>query len=296
MKNLCLFLVAFTTTNAVFAQHLLEPINGHYKTLQALNPKPNTSRLGLDSLKFPPTEYGNSIIYLLVKPYYLTELQVKSLTKLAQPPANSSEQVRQELDYLLDLQNKRTPEQVKRVTFLGDIGYWPSVDLLKSNKDYETNLKHLFFEGQEVFGDSINARNFPQIAQLLRGIMRDMRIMEFTVKYEYVRPRPYHLETKLNALARMGSPAFASGHTLWAFLHAFVWSEIIPEKRSKFIELAEELRQSREIMGIHYPSDNEAARQIAYKMVQFYFKNNQFKTDLAVAKAEWKTLSPLFIK
>lgn len=48
-------------------------------------------------------------------------------------------------------------------------------------------------------------------------------------------------------------------------------------------------------MGIHYPSDNEASRQIAYKMLQYYFKNEKFKEDLSEAVNEWKTLSGQFV-
>ena len=66
--------------------------------------------------------------------------------------------------------------------------------------------------------------------------------------------------------------------------------------QSKFIALAEEIRLSREIMGIHYPSDNEASRQVAYKMLQYYFQNDSFHKDLTDAIHEWKTNSPKFVK
>src|SRR5690606_5069728 len=110
-----------------------------------------------------------------------------------------------------------------------------------------------------------------------------------------LRPRPYHLEARLQPLMKINSPSFTSGHTLWAFIQAFTWSEVVPEKQKEFIALAEEIRRSREIMGIHYPSDNEASRQIAYKMLQYYFKNEKFKKDLGEAVNEWKTLSSQFV-
>ena len=94
----------------------------------------------------------------------------------------------------------------------------------------------------------------------------------------------------------MSSPSFASGHTLWAFIQAYTWSEIIPEKREAFLALAEEIRKSREIMGIHYPSDNEAARLIAHHMLTAYFQNPAFKTDLKAAKAEWNAKASHFMK
>ena len=266
----------------------LAPVSDHYKILQAISAMPNEQRAWMDTIKFPPTEYGASIVYLLVKPYYLSGSQVKELCERVTFPANSSDQVRKELDYLLELQDKRTPEQIKRVELLGDIGYWPSVNMVPSHPSYEQNLQHLFFEGRELIGDKVNARSCPKIAKLLQGIMQDMRIMEFTIKYKLLRPRPYHLESRLKPLTKINSPSFASGHTLWAFVKAFTWREIIPEMQPHFIALAEEIRRSREIMGIHYPSDNEASRQIAYKMLQYYFQNAAFKKDLKEAILEWE--------
>jgi acid phosphatase (class A) len=296
MKHLIAFLLLLTAFAARPQQFKLADAIDHYKSLSNLSSSQNSSRAWMDTIKYPTAEYGSSIVYLLVKPYYLTDAQVKTLSESLQYPANSSDQTRKELDYLLDLQAKRTPEQVKRVEFLANIAYWPSVNLIPSHKSYDQNLKDLFFEGRELLGDELNAKNFPKVSKLLQGIMQDMRVMEFSIKYKLFRPRPYHLEPRLQSLARINSPSFVSGHTLWAFLQAFTWGEIIPEKQRDFIALAEEIRRSREIMGIHYPSDNEAARQVAYKMLQVYFQNENFRNDLKGAVAEWKSGSQKFIK
>ncbi|QHW01027.1 hypothetical protein [Spirosoma endbachense] len=89
------------------------------------------------------------------------------------------------------LQRTLTPEQIKRVEFLGDIGFWPPVDLLSSHPDYRQNLKDLFFEGREILGAGCRAENYPKTAHLLKGVMQDMRVMEFTIKYHFIRTRPY---------------------------------------------------------------------------------------------------------
>lgn len=297
MKKLRLFiLLSFISLTAFAQKHKLAEVSDHYKTLQQISNAPNSSRAWMDTIKYPPAEYGSSIVYLLVKPYYLSDSQVKSLSESVKFPANSSDQVRKELDYMLDLQAKRTPEQVTRVEFLGNIGYWPSINMVPSHQQYQQNLTDLFFEGRELMGENVNAKNFPKVAKLLQGVMQDMRVMEFTIKYKLFRPRPYHLESKLQPLMKINSPSFASGHTLWAFIQAFTWSEVVPEKQKEFIALAEEIRRSREIMGIHYPSDNEASRQVSYKMMQYYFKNEAFLKDYNEAVAEWKAVSPKFIK
>jgi len=288
MRLINLLLLALLITISAFGQqHKLATVSDHYKMLQQFGDEPNQQRAWMDTIQYPPVEYSGSITFLLVKPYYLSDAQVKTLSEGVKFPANSSDQVRKELDYMLDLQTKRTPEQIKRVTFLGDIGYWPQINLVPTHLLYKQNLKDLFFEGREVIGENMTAENFPKVAKLLQGVMQDMRIMEFTIKYTLLRPRPYHLEPKLEPLTKINSPSFASGHTLWAFIQAFTWSEVIPEKSNAFIALAEEIRRSREIMGIHFPSDNEASRQVAYKMLQYFFKNETFLKDLKEARAEW---------
>jgi acid phosphatase (class A) len=282
-----LLLALLLATSAFGQQQKLEPVSDHYKTLQQFSGEPNQTRTWMDTIKYPPAEYSGSITFLLVKPYYLSDAQVKALSESVKFPASSSDQTRKELDYMLELQSKRIPEQVKRVTFLGDIGYWPQINQVPTHLSYKQNLKDLFFEAREVIGENITAEKFPKVAKLLQGVMQDVRIMEFTIKYKLLRPRPYHLEPKLEPLTKINSPSFASGHTLWAFIQAFTWREVIPEKSNAFIALAEEIRRSREIMGIHFPSDNEASRQVAYKMLQYYFKNETFLKDLRDAKAEW---------
>jgi hypothetical protein len=57
-------------------------------------------------------------------------------------------------------------------------------------------------------------------------------------------------------LARIKSPSYASGHKLWAFTETYIFSEIIHEKREEFLQRADEVRWSRELLAIHYPSDN----------------------------------------
>lgn len=277
---------------SLFAQiiHALEPVSGHYKTLQAYSLKPNASRSWMDTLAFPPDKYGWSLAYCLVQPYYLSTEQVEALEKWLTPPANSSDQTRAELEHLLNLQNKRTQAQTERVTFLGNIGYWPHVDLQKRHPEHQKNLQDLFFEGRTILGETCTSEKYPKTTQLLKGVMQDMRIMEFSVKYQNLRARPYHLEPKLQPLAVMGSPAFASGHTLWAYLQAFVWSELLPDKRQQFLDLAEEIRQSREMMGIHYPSDNEASRILAHKMLELMNYTAHYQQDFKAAASEWQSL------
>ena len=285
-----LFFVAITAYANAQSIHPLEPIAHHYKNLQTLDANPNPARAHLDLVEFPPTKYSSgTLIYTMVTPHYLSPEQVDQLKNSIIQPANSSDQTQSEIEYLLDWQKRRTPVQESRASdVLAPIGYWPHADLLESHNRYQDNLKHLFYVGRAVLGEECTAQNYPATRRLLAGITKDMRIMEFTVKYHLLRPRPYHLSDQLDPLARISSPSFASGHTLWAYIHAFTWSELVPDKRKQFIDVAYEVGESREIMGIHYPSDEEAARVLSHSMLVAMLENPSFRADLRSAKMEWQ--------
>ncbi|MEM8509653.1 MAG: phosphatase PAP2 family protein [Bacteroidota bacterium] len=290
MPKLFPFLLFFYSV-ALPAQslHPLEPVKNHYAQLQKRNDSPTPERKGLDALSFTPDQYNSvALSYILMTPTYLTAGQVETLKTSVDFPANSSDQTRAELDFLLEWQEKRTPAQVERTSkVLAPIGYWPHINVKKDHERYARNVRDLMFEGREVLGEHCSAENYPATFKLFQGVTKDMRIMEFTVKYHLLRARPYVLEPKLQPLAIMGSPSFASGHTLWAYIQAFTWSELVPEKRQEFLDLAYEIGESREIMGIHYPSDEEAARVLAHSMLTAMWSNSNFQEDLKAAKAEW---------
>ena len=269
--------------------HPLEPPKNHYKDLLSLSAAPNPERAYLDQINFPAELYSYALIYVMVSPEYLTDEQVQALKTSMKYPANSSKQTQAELEFLLDWQNTRTEEQINRSkNVLAPIGYWPHIDILENHEGYKRNREHLFYEGRAVMGPQVTAENYPATARLLAGVTKDMRIMEFSVKFHLLRPRPYHLDKRLQPLANMSSPSFASGHTLWAYIQAYVWSELIPEKRSDFLEIAYEVGESREIMGIHYPSDEEASRVLAHQMLSLMWENPKFQEDFVKAKAEWE--------
>ncbi|MFN3848171.1 MAG: phosphatase PAP2 family protein [Spirosomataceae bacterium] len=294
MKKLFLSLFFLSSLN-LSAQKLNVDLE-HYQKLAQLSKQSQAELATADTLRFPWKEYGESgIRNSFIKTFYMTESNLTTLKNSFLPPANSSKQTQAELKYLLELQEKRTQEDINRSMYLANIGYFPYY-LNPENENYKRNLKDLFFFGYETFGEWMNAENFPKTSELLKGIMQDMRAVEFNLKLHFRRPRPYHLEPQLKNLQRMQSPAFPSGHTLFAFTNALIFSELAPSSKANFVALANELRFSREILGIHYPSDNEQARLIAEQMFKFWKANPQFQKDLLAAKIEWSKESVKFLK
>jgi len=270
------------------AQHVIAPLeniavepDGHYKTLSEHSPEPDIKRANLDAVSFP--DKAHQLTIKVISPAYLSRNEIDALTTQLQPPANSSKQTRAELDFLLDLQANRTPEQVKEALRMHEIIYVPLIGM--------RNEEHLFFEAYEIFNTPtapFNPAAYPKTKQLLHNVMKEMRIAEFRAKNHFLRARPRQLEPKLQPLKKMKSASYASGHTLWAYMQAYVFAALIPEKRNEFLDLAYQIGFSREVLGVHYPSDEEASRKLAHQLLKQMWAKPNFINDFHAAQLEWQ--------
>src|SRR6187402_220629 len=108
MKKLHLTLVVLLMSSALAfsqkptAERKLDPVKGYYKSLQAFNTKPKSPNEEIDKQKFP-YDVAAAERRLSLKPYYLENVKLEDF-KIPDPPANSSEQTRAEINYLLTLQ------------------------------------------------------------------------------------------------------------------------------------------------------------------------------------------------
>jgi acid phosphatase (class A) len=88
------------------------------------------------------------------------------------------------------------------------------------------------------------------------------------LKFYYNRPRPYqlseHYSITINRIVTKThkTPAYPSGHTMYAALVAEILSDKYPEHRKELNKLVDLCGKARELQGVHYPSDNEAAKKI----------------------------------
>ena len=95
-------------------------------------------------------------------------------------------------------------------------------------------------------------------------------IME--LKYKYNRPRPHQLAefygldvSKFN-LESMKTPSFPSGHATQGYLLGKIYSERYPEHKEEFMELGEDIAESRIKARAHYPSDKKFGIELAEKL------------------------------
>jgi acid phosphatase (class A) len=80
-----------------------------------------------------------------------------------------------------------------------------------------------------------------------------------------------------------------TGHALTGYLEALTLAEIVPEKRPEILERADNYAHNRLVCGVHYASDIEASRRIAYVVFGYMLATPRFERDLAAAKLELRS-------
>jgi acid phosphatase (class A) len=238
----------------------------------------------MDTINFPAREVTTGILAATkMRTVYLVE-DVPSLLQMPAPPANSSHQTRAELDFMLDLQAKRTPAEVERYKKLAGIFHSPN-NFNPHDPDYDRNFSSLFHVGSPL-GDWYTYKNLPVTAAFLSDVYRDATYYFFKLKLSINRARPYMLEPRLKYLERPPHPSYPSGHSAASYVNAYIMSAIAPGHAGEFLKMAAEMAYSREVIGVHFPSDSEQARVWAEKFVNELFKREKFQQDFEKAKKE----------
>jgi acid phosphatase (class A) len=315
MKRIIFLQLLLLTTLVVFSQSAkrVPPAWGHYKKLSAYSAKPTTGMEAFDTLHFilsagetrveqiersggpyekktnafeskydPATRQQGELIGNGKKraPYYLNTTEKFFIPDF---PSNSSPQTRAELDYLLQLQAQRSEEDVRASMFYAGVYYRTSIQ--PGNNDYKKFQRNLFHIGRSV-GTWFNADSLPLTAALAANVWKDAEYLIWKYKNYFIRIRPYKLEPALKNLEETNWAAYPSGHATNSYVNAYLYSELLPEFSSFFIKDAYDMAHSREIIGVHYPSDSESGRVLAWQLVKRLLSNEKFKKDFEVAKEE----------
>lgn len=288
MKKL-LFLTAFLLGHSTFLtaqtnqySKELTPARGHYKNLEVFNPAPKSPHEELDKQKFPFNAASAERARNLT-PYYLQDVKLEEL-KIPEPPANSSEQTRAELNYLLSLQEQRTELQIKSSLYMAGVFY--NIRVKPEDSSYNDYRKNLFFIGNSI-GTWFNPKDLPMTADLIANVWRDASYFIWGYKYKYLRIRPYVIEPALKNLENTNWAAYPSGHAANSYINAYIYQVLAPEFSDIFLKDAYDMAHSREIIGVHYPSDSEASRILARQFVNKLFQNEKFLSDFEKVKKEW---------
>lgn len=257
-------------------------LRGHYQQISPLSPRPIPGNSAIDSLKFPYDPVVGER-RLSLKPVYLTDV-VADRFQLPPVPANSSAQTRADLDYLLALQQKRTGEEVRASLYMANVYY--NLRVRPSDTTYARYRRNLFHIGRSI-GTWFNPDDMPVTAELMASVWRDASYFIWTLKFKYARVRPYVLDKRLKNLEETNWAAYPSGHAANSYINAFIYSELAPEFTDVFMKDAYDMAHSREILGVHYPTDSESSRIFAWQFVQLLFTNEKFRQDFEKARKEW---------
>ena len=249
---------------------------------QSLDPKPKSQSEPSDLQKFP-YDAAAAEKRLSLKPYYLTEMALDDFF-VPPPPANSSEQTRAELNYLLQLQQTRSKLDVESSMFMAGIFY--NLRAKPEDAGYLQNRRNLFHIGRSI-GSWFNPEDLPLTAQLIARVWQDASYFIWGYKYKYLRVRPYVLDSAIKNLEETNWAAYPSGHAANSYINAYIYQELAPEFSEVFIKDAYDMAHSREIIGVHYPSDSEASRVLARQIVNKLFQNEKFLNDFELVKKEW---------
>jgi len=92
------------------------------------------------------------------------------------------------------------------------------------------------------------------------------------IKEYYDRPRPQEAAQKMGIkisfddLSSAKSPSYPSGHTIQAYVVALYLLEQFPELEEELLKIAEMISQSRIDRGVHFPTDIDYGREVAYDL------------------------------
>ena len=164
---------------------------------------------------------------------------------IKEAPLNDSETTKEDLDQLIELTENATGDDITFSRYADDQNNLPNlfIDLLNS-KGYEETMDGYFRIDNQT----------DVILNFLKDVIN--------------RPRPYQLAKAYNLelypLIRTDAmtAAYPSGHALTAFVMSEHYSRKYPEIASEVRDLGKRIARSREVVGIHYPSDTKISRYI----------------------------------
>ena len=200
--------------------------------------------------------------------YYIDPQPLHLDLILSPPPARGSAKSAAELTELHRIEATRTPVQITQA----------------QADDHEEDI----FVFKTVLGSGFTAEALPITASLSAHVRKDESAASSPLKNFYRRPRPYQVDSTLHPVCPLNPEptSYPSGHSLSGYLLAFTLVQLVPEKRQQIFDRADEYVHNRLICGVHYASDTEASRRVAYAIFGSLVASPNFQRDLAAAREE----------
>lgn len=206
---------------------------------------------------------------------FVSPEQTHVLHILASPPAANSATTKAELIQLHQLQMTRTAAQVAQA--------------LADDRDES------IFIYRAVLGDQFTAQALPLTAALSERLRQIEEASTTPAKAAFQRQRPYKLDRTLQPVCKTKSKddSYPSGHTTSGYLTALVLIEMVPEQRDAILARAADYANNRLICGVHFPSDVEAGKLLAYSLHAVMANHAQYNKEMRAARTELRRVLAL---
>jgi hypothetical protein len=177
----------------------------------------------------------------------------KVISQFKDFPYNDTKTTKEEIEAIIAVQKKAMSSP-----------NWQSY--LDFSKNADEDLPHTISEHLSTLGIDISAEE-------LESFNEEIGLIITALKKHYNRPRPYQVayytEQDLNPFETVtgNSPSYPSGHACQGWFAMLYLTKKYPEKAQEFNTLAKMIENSRVILGVHYPSDNEFGKKIAETLI-----------------------------
>jgi len=177
-----------------------------------------------------------------MKEWFIKEGWVEKIVNAC--PANDSKETLKDFDVIIGKMKNLGPDDITFARFADD------------------RIGDVFLDFLAAKGITESMEEFTEKDDLNEALL-------FFLKDLINRPRPYQLAKYLNILfyqiihTDANTASFPSGHALTGFLMGEYYSRKYPDFRNELEALGDRIANSREQMGIHYPSDTAISKTIA---------------------------------
>lgn len=201
-------------------------------------------------------------------PRFLRVSEPEFVALFTAPTAADSAQTRAELDQLLAIQQRRTPQEVEAARADRKTEIWQFAPALGLQPD--------------------QVKDMDALVALANQVEDDVRPYVRAAKYRFLRLRPYEIEPRLETCIDnvRGDLSYPSGHATYGYVMAYLLSDMVPERRTEILKRAAEFAQQRAVCGVHFPSDLEAGRMGAEWLAQQFLASPQYQAASADARRE----------
>ncbi|HTE00044.1 MAG TPA: phosphatase PAP2 family protein [Mucilaginibacter sp.] len=203
-------------------------------------------------------------LFTKVKPFLFDTLTVVTLRPPA-PYSTHSAEFKKENDEVLSYSKNATRANQELVAFWADgagtytpAGHWDAIAADEFVKQSYSEVRW--------------ARNFA----LLNMAEMDAAIVCWDTKYFYFNPRPTQINSAIKTLTGIPNfPSYTSGHSNFSGAAATVLTYLLPDRGTKFTDLAQKASLSRLVGGIHTRQDIEVGLSTGKAVGQYAAQRGQ---------------------